>query len=160
MQDNGLPAIVSRSDAPIFLRWLAFAIPLSLVDHMISAEGEVNHNTNEFVFKTKLIMLLGEIMKILNEKDRVALASCGRDERNKRISTCQYIDSIRQGRNFQSSQGPMEMSTYMSRDEFVRKSKNVVQEESPDVAYSRFEHSFQLDAYNRITICRKLLMLS
>ncbi len=127
---------------------------------MTPAEGEVNHNTDEFVFKTKEIMLLGEIMKVMNDEERVALASCRRDERNRTISTCQYIDSIRQGRNFQSSQGPVEMSTYMSRDEFVPKSKNVVQEVIPDGAYSPFEHPFQLDAYNCFTICRKLLMLS
>ncbi len=120
----------------------------------------MNHNSDEFTFKTKLIMLLGEIMKVMNDKERVALASCGRDERNRRIASCQYIDSIRNGRNFQGSHGPVELSTYMSRDEFVRKSKNVVQEESPDVAYSPFEHAFQLDAYNRFTICRKLLMLA
>ncbi len=127
---------------------------------MIPAEAEANHDTEEFVFQTKLIMLIGEIMKVMNNKERVALATCGRDERNRRISTCQYIGSIRQSRNFQISQGPVELSTYMAGDEFVRKSKKIVQEESPDVAYSPFEHSFQLDAYNRFTICRKLLRLS
>ncbi len=77
MQGNGLLAIVPRSDAPIFLRWLAFGIPHSLVSQMIPAEGEVNHNSDEFGFKTKLIMLLGEIMKTTNDEERVALASCG-----------------------------------------------------------------------------------
>ena len=109
---------------------------------MTPAEGEVNHNTDEFVFKTKEIMLLGEIMKVMNDEERVALASCRRDERNRTISTCQYIDSIRQGRNFQSSQGPVEMSTYMSRDEFVPKSKNVVQEVIPDGRSSRFSRLY------------------
>ena len=46
MQDSGLSAIVPRSDAPMFLRWLAFAIPLSLVDHMVPAEGEVSHDAD------------------------------------------------------------------------------------------------------------------
>ncbi len=82
---------------------------------MIPAEGEVNHNSDEFTFKTKLIMLLGEIKKVMNDKERVALASCGRDDRNRRIATCQYIDSIRNGRNFQDIHGPVELSTYMSR---------------------------------------------
>ena len=127
---------------------------------MIPAEGEVNQDTDEFVFRTKLIMLPGEIMKVMIDKERVALASCERDERNRKISPCQYIDSIWQGRNFQTNQGPVELSTYMSRDEFVRKFKNIVHEESPDMAYSPFEHSVHFDAYNRFIICRKLLMLS
>ncbi len=86
MQDSGLLAIVPRSDALIFLIWLAFAIPLSLVDHMIPAEGEVNQDTDEFVFKTKFIMLLVEFMKVMNNKERAALASCGRDERNRKFA--------------------------------------------------------------------------
>ncbi len=130
------------------------------MDQVIPVSGDVSYETDEYVFKIKLIMLLAEIMKIMSDKERVALASCGRDERSRKISTCQYLDSIRQGRNFQINQGPVEMSTYMARDEFVHKSRNIVQEESPDVAYCPFEQSVYLDAYNRFTICRKFLMLT
>ncbi len=63
-------------------------------------------------------------------------------------------------KEFLDESGPVELSTYMSRDEFVRKSRKVVQEESPDVAYSLFEAAIHYDAYNRFTICRELQMLS
>ena len=47
MQDSGMLAMVPRSDEPIFLRRPAFATRLSLMNHMIPAEGEVNHNSEE-----------------------------------------------------------------------------------------------------------------
>ncbi len=71
-----------------------------------------------------------------------------------------YLNSIRQGWKFPISQGLTELSTYMSREEFNRKSRNIILKETPDLAYSPFDQPSHQDAYNRYTICRILLMLT
>ncbi len=71
-----------------------------------------------------------------------------------------YLNSIRRRRIFHINQGMAEMSTCMCREEFNRKNKNIVQEETTDLAYSAFDQTSHYDALNRYTICRKLLAFS
>ncbi len=156
MRDSGIFAIIARPDAPIFLKWLASAIPVALLDQLIPPGGEIVRSAENLDFCLKLVMLLGEVMKVATDQDRVAHTNLNRDERARRTDTFVYLNLIRQGRNFHVSQGLSELSSYMSREEFNRKSKNIVQEETPDLAYSPFDQSSHYDAYNRYTICRKL----
>ncbi len=148
MRDSGLFAITARADAPISLKWL--------LDQLIPPGGEITRSAENLDFCLKLVMLLGEAMKEATDQDRVAHTNLNRDERVGRTDTFVYLNSIQQVRNFHVSQGLTELSTYMSREEFNRKSKNIVREETPDLAYSPFDQSSHYDAYNRYTICRKL----
>ncbi len=128
MRDSGI--FDSGIDALIFLKWLASAIPVALSDQLIPPGGEITRSAENLDFCSKLVRLLGEVMKVATDQDRIAYTNLNRDEKARRTDTLVYLNSIRPGRSFHISLGLTELSTYMSREEFNRKSKNIVQEDS------------------------------
>ena len=65
------------------------------------------------------------------------------DEKARKTGIFIHLNSVRQDRNFHVNEGTQ--------------NNNIVEEETPDLAYGPFDQTSHYDAYNRYTICRKLL---
>ena len=63
MRDSGIFAMTKRPDSPIFLNWLASAIPSALWVQLIPPGKEIARSAENSEFCLKLVMLPGEVMK-------------------------------------------------------------------------------------------------
>ncbi len=98
--DDVVFAATSRSDAAVFSRWLAAALPKSLIEHVtppVTASGEIL----EFhQFELTLIMLIGELLKTCNDTERATSVSQSRAQRDQAQAVFVYLDTIRHVRNY------------------------------------------------------------
>ncbi len=92
MRDDGTFAITARPDAPIFSKRLASAIPLPLSDHLIPPGGEIARRAEILDFCLKLVMLLGEVMKVATDQDRIAHTKLSRDEKARKTCIFAYLN--------------------------------------------------------------------
>ncbi len=167
LSDYGVFAATSRNDAAVFWRWLAAALPKSLVEHLtppVTASAEVL----EFhQFELTLMMLTGELLKTCNDVERATSVSQPRAQRDQAQAVFVYVDTIRHGRNYTPAKTINELSSFLSREEYSKKSLKdgsrtlyQVQESSPDVTYCPFDQAHDWRAYNRFTITRKLKLFN
>ncbi len=61
LNDDGVFAATSRSDAIVFWRWLTTALPLALVDQLMSPITNSREVMERFEFELILVMLIGEL---------------------------------------------------------------------------------------------------
>ncbi len=165
-KDTGKFAATTRSDASVFWFWLTSVVPPVSVERSVGANGELTMESELMEFELTLLILIGQLLKVCNDAVRNACMDWSREVPDQHLSVCTYIDTLRYGRNYTPTKSVMDLSTFLSREDFGKKnlkydSKTMyqVQDTSPDVAYSPFEQSHDWEAHNRFTIARKLRLL-
>ncbi len=142
-------------------------VPPVLVERFIDAKGEPVMEPELMEFELTLLMFIGELLKICNDALRNACMDMSREARDQHMEICAYVDTLRHGRNYTPTRSVADTSTFLSREDFGKKSlkdgsKTVyqVQATSPDIAYSPFELPQDWKAHNRFTKARKLRLLT
>ncbi len=118
--------------------------------------GDVRKDINTINFEVKLLMLIGELIKICDDKERLESAKSAKE------NMLAYVDSFRHGRNRKATHMLHEFSTLHKREDLNKKSLKEgsrttfqLQGSSPDVGYSPFEQAQDWKALNRFTIAKK-----
>ncbi len=113
LSDDGVFAATSRNDAAVFWRWLAAALPKSLIEHLtppVTASAEVL----EFhQFELTLMMLIGELLRTCNDVERATSVSQPRAQRDQAQAVFVYLDTIRHGRNYTPAKTINELSSFL-----------------------------------------------
>ncbi len=167
LSDDGVFAATSRTDAAVFWRWLAAALPKSLVELLtppVTASGEVL----EFhQFELTSIILIEELLKICKDTERATSVSQPRAQRHQAQAVFVYLDTIRHGRNYTPAKTINELSSFLSRKEYGKKSLKddsrilyQIQEINPDVTFCPFDQAHDWKAHNRFTITKKLKLFN
>ena len=145
--DDDVFASSCRPDAAVFWRWLASAMPKSLVECLeppITASTEI---MEFYQFELTLLMLIGELLKVCNHKERAT--SLPRAQRDPQQANFVYVDTIRHGRNYTPTKTINELSSFVSSLKEGPRTLHQVQEFSPDIAYCPFDQSHDWKAHNR-----------
>ncbi len=90
---NGTFAASNRPDAPVFWRWLARAIPVALLDQVSVSYGDESKDIATVNFEIKLVMLIGELMEMGDDKEPIESAQLKRTEIDAKESILAYIGS-------------------------------------------------------------------
>ena len=161
--ENGIFAASNPPHAPVFWIWLAGAIPVALLDLVSVTYDDDTKDIATVNFEIKLVMLIRELMKMCDDKERIESAKLKRAEIDVKEKLLTYIDSIRHGRIKKVTHTLHEFSTLHRKEELIRKSLKKgsrvmfqAQYSSPDVGYSPFERAQDWKAFNRVTIARRV----
>ncbi len=118
-------------------------------------------------FELTLIMLIGELLKSCNDTERATNVSQPRAQRDQAQAVFVYLDTIRRGRNYTPAKTINELSSFLSRVEYGKKSLKdgsrtlyQIQENSPDVTFCPFDQAHDWKAHNCFTIARKLKLFN
>ena len=74
-----LPPVIFQTP-PVFWRWLAGSIPVALLNQVSVSYGDENKDIATVNFEIKLVMLIGEMMKMCHDKERIESAKLKRTE--------------------------------------------------------------------------------
>ncbi len=101
-------------------------------------------------------MLLAEYLAVANPTQRGKYATLKARELKDIRTTLNRADTIRRGRNYIMKSEIGKMTEHLSDAKLLDKKKKMVQESSPEVAYSTFNGNDDMKACTRLTILRKL----
>ena len=76
----GTFSVSNRPDAPVVWRWLAGAIPVTLLDRVSKSHGDVSKDVEIASFQIKLVVLIGELMNMCDDRERIESAKLKRPE--------------------------------------------------------------------------------
>ncbi len=113
-QDEGLFAFSSSSLAQIGLRWLAFIIPIKLLDQFVTELGASIKKQARLISEVRLLMPLAEYLAVANPTQSIKHAASKTKHLKDTRTTLNRVDSIRKGRNYIMKSEIGKMTEYLN----------------------------------------------
>ncbi len=145
--DDGLFAFSNSPLAQIGLRWLAFFIPVKWLDQFVPEQGTSVKPQSRLFFEIKLLLLIAEYLPVVSQLQRAKYTSLKAKDLKETKTLRNRVESIRRGRKNVMKSEINRIAEYLNEAKLLDSKRRMVQESSPEVAYSPFHGDDDMKAY-------------